>query len=532
MSFVEIQNLSYRYDNSDKVLNNVNLSINKGEIVLVLGKTGSGKSSLLKTIVGSIPNFYGGEIEGKVIIDNKDLNEMDHKERSSKVSIVFQSPETQLIMDKVHREVAFPLENLGVEEASIKRRVFEALKFMNLLPIAYKNVEELSGGEKQKVVISSALAMKTDILLLDEPTSQLDPQSSEELVYFIKKINEELNKTIVVVEQNNQGWFEMADKIIVMNKGKIDFCGTKEQLYAGNWEEFLPQYLRIAKRINYPQLGTRRQVSKWITSKITNSEKNQHVSEEKREKILTINKLNVRYDEKLVLKDISLDFEEGKIYSILGENGAGKSTLLKSIMNLIDYKGEIKYKNKKLSKLKVSEIAKSIGYVSQNPDDYISRSTVYEEVKFTLDNFNMIDEGKVDSILKKLDLLSLKDKNPRDLSGGEKERLAIASILVMDTDIVLLDEPTRGLDLNNKHKLINIFKELAKLNKTVIMITHDMDFASEISDEIILLMQGEVIDNGKYNNVLKEGIYYTSTVHKLTSNNNIFRVEELTQWIN
>ena len=130
--FIEIQNLSYKYDNSDKVLNNVNLSINKGEIILVLGKTGSGKSSLLKTIVGSIPNFYGGEIKGKVIIDNKDINEMTHKERSSKVSIVFQSPETQLIMDKVHREVAFPLENLGVEESSIKRRVFESLQFMNL----------------------------------------------------------------------------------------------------------------------------------------------------------------------------------------------------------------------------------------------------------------------------------------------------------------------------------------------------------------------------------------------------------------
>lgn len=532
MMFIEIQNLSYKYDNSDKVLNNVNLSINKGEIILVLGKTGSGKSSLLKTIVGSIPNFYGGEIKGKVIIDNKDINEMTHKERSSKVSIVFQSPETQLIMDKVHREVAFPLENLGVEESSIKRRVFESLQFMNLLPVAYKNVEELSGGEKQKVVISSALAMKTDILLLDEPTSQLDPQSSEELVYFIKKINEELNKTIVIVEQNNQGWFEIADKIIVMNHGKIDFCGTKEQLYLGDFDEFLPQYLRIAKSINYPRLGGKRQISQWITSKLINNEKNQYLEDENKEKVLTINKLIVKYDDKLVLKDISLNFEEGKIYSILGENGAGKSTLLKSIMNLVDYKGEIKYRNKKLSKLKVSEIARNIGYVSQNPDDYISKSTVYEEVKFTLDNFNMFDDTKIDNVLEKLDLLSLKDKNPRDLSGGEKERLAIASILVMDTDIILLDEPTRGLDLNNRYKLMNILKELAKLNKTIIMITHDMDFASEISDNIILLMQGEIIDSGKYSKVLKEGIYYTSTVHKLTSNNNIFRLEELKQWLN
>lgn len=548
MNYIEINKLSYSYGNeTKKSLENIELSINKGEILLVLGKSGSGKSTLVKCLSGSIPNFYGGVIEGNVSYNGKPLKNMEHRERAREISMVFQDPERQLVMDVVHREVAFSLENIGVEEGSIKRRVFEALQFLNLLPLAYKKVQELSGGEKQKVALASALCMNTNTIILDEPTSQLDPQSAEELVYLVKKINLEMGKTIIVVEQRVDKWFDIADEIVILDQGKLKFKGTKRDLYKQDIYEFLPQYLRIAKELKLSDINDFRQARKALGEYLpkeletnTKAEEKEGMlskiksfmeKKEKQESQLEIENLSVIYENHVALGNVSLRFDKGKLYTILGENGAGKSTLLKSIMKLVAYKGSIKILGRDTEKLNVSEIAKTVGYVSQNPNDYISKDTVYEEVKFTLDNFNITEYNRIDSVLESLNLLHLKDKNPRDLSGGEKQRLAIATVLVMQPEILLLDEPTRGLDYHNKEELGEILRSFVDSWKMVIMITHDVDFAAEYSDDLILLLNGEVIQKGPKASVLKEGIYYTSTVHKLADYKEIYTIDELKGWL-
>lgn len=547
MSYIEINKLSYSYGNENKKsLENIDLSINKSEIFLILGKSGSGKSTLVKCLSGSIPNFYGGIIEGSVTYNDKNLRDMPHSERAKEISMVFQDPERQLVMDVVHREVAFSLENIGVEEKNIKRRVFEALQFLNLLPLAYKKVEELSGGEKQKVALASALSMNTNTIILDEPTSQLDPQSAEELMYLVKKINLEMGKTIIIVEQRVDKWFDIADNIALLEQGKLKFMGNRNELYKENIYEFMPQYLRIAKELKLSEVNSFKEVRNALGGYLPKEVQLAKGKEEqsliskmksfigKKEKVqgdLDIENLFIKYDKYIALRDINLSFNKGNFYTILGENGAGKSTLLKSIMKLVSYEGKIKIAGKSTTDLTISEIAKTIGYVSQNPNDYISKDTVYDEVKFTLDNFKVTEYERIDSILQSLNLLDLKDKNPRDLSGGEKQRLAIATVLVMNPDILLLDEPTRGLDYCNKEDLGNMLRSFVDTGKIVIMVTHDVDFAAEYSDRLILLFNGEVVQQGEKASVLNEGIYYTSTVHKLVDYREIYTFSELKGWL-
>ena len=532
MGYIDVENLSYSYSIGGKnILSNVNLSIDKGDIVLIMGESGSGKSTLLRSLTGSIPHFYGGEISGRVLYEGKSLSDMTQRERASKIAMVFQSPESQIIMDKVHKEVAFSLENIAVPEATIRRRVFEALQFLKLLPLAYEDTEKLSGGEKHKVVLASVLAMKTDVIILDEPTSQLDPQSSEEFINLLKKINQELGKTIIIVEQKIDYIYDIADKIVILEKGSVEFIGSKKEFYNRGYEGFLPMYLKIARQFDFTDVSDIRDMRRQLELYLRDKKPTNRMlcnSDITREVVLEVSNMNVKIDNKIILKDINLEFKQGKIYSILGENGAGKSTLLKAIMNLVKYSGSIKFKDKKLYKLKPSQIAHNIGYVSQNPNDYISKDTVYDEVKFTLDNFGIEDVSKVDNILKELGIFNIRNKNPRDISEGEKERVAIASILIMDTEIILLDEPSKGLDYTSKKVLGYILKDLKEKGKTIIMVSHDIDYVAEYSDDIVLLLNGEIIDRGRTEDILREGIYYTSTVNRLC--NGAFTFKELCEY--
>ena len=537
MSYISLENINYSYPLSEnKNLKDINLTIEKGEIILITGKSGSGKSTLVRCITGTIPNFYGGEILGDVKINNKSLKDLNHRERAREITMVFQDPERQLIMNKVHREIAFSLENLGIKDEDIKRRVWETMRFFNISKLWDRDIENLSGGEKQKVAIASAVALKPNCIILDEPISQLDPQSAEEVMYFIKKINEELGITILIIEQRIDKWFEIADKILIMDKAKAIFYGNKKELYNKGLNEFLPTYLKVnkllKKDITLNIKNTRNIIENFKFSNLESKEikeKNFSIKKEKnsfwnklllkkQDKencLINVEKLFVKYNEKEVLTNINLNFKDKKFYTIIGENGAGKSTLLKALMNLIKFKGDIFLENKSIKNMSRKDIARIIGYVSQNPNDYISKDTVYEEIKFTLSNFGIEDENLIKDILKKLDIYHLKDKNPRDVSGGEKQRIAIASIMVMKPKIIMLDEPTRGLDNKTKEVLGKLLKTFKKEGSTIIMITHDIDFASEYSDEILLMFDGKLISKGSIKEVLKDGIYYTSTIHKL-----------------
>ncbi len=240
MEYIEIENLSYSYPlEGKKSLNNINLGLGRGEVLLVIGKSGSGKSTLAKSITGAVPHFYGGTISGGIIIDGVPLEEMNHSERAKTVTMVFQDPEKQLMMNKVHREIAFGLENIGVSESTIKRRVWEVMEFIGITDLAERDITTLSGGQKQKVAIASAVAYLPKCIIFDEPSSQLDVSAAESIVNLIRKINEELGITIIIIEQRVNKWFDIADKIAYMNEGKVNFYNSRHDFYKKSKEEVI-----------------------------------------------------------------------------------------------------------------------------------------------------------------------------------------------------------------------------------------------------------------------------------------------------
>lgn len=538
MAYIEIKNLNYWYPKTDKEsLKNVNLNLEKGEILLISGKSGSGKSTLAKAICGSVPNFYGGTIGGEILINGTNIGKISHSKRASEITMVFQDPERQLMMDKVHREIAFGLENIGAAEKQIKRRVFEALEFSNIMELAFRDIKTLSGGQKQRVAITSAIAYLPKCIILDEPTSQLDPASAEEVVNLVKKINAELGITIIVIDHRIDKWFEAANKIAIMERGELIFYGDKMKYYYGDnkeIEEFLPTIFKVSKALNFHEppksfRDLRLQINNSSFTGGSNNLQDTNIYNEQNEDIVKIKKFSCSYDKVEAVKSVNLTIKKGSFNCILGHNGAGKSTFLKALMGLIKYTGSIELAGNEIKKLKPYDIAKKIGYVSQNPNDYISKDTVYEELKFTLDNYGIKDEEKIEKTLKLLDLYKLKDRNPRDISGGEKQRTAIASILVLEPEIILLDEPTRGLNIGLKKNLGKLLKKLQEKNITIILVTHDIEFAAEFSDNFILMCNGEVTAKGNINEVLGNGIYYTTSVNKLfrDSIENIFLLDEI-----
>lgn len=545
MGCIEIKNLTYYYpkdkgeDNYNNIpaLKDVNLSLNKGDILLVIGKSGSGKSTLGKAIVGSVPHFYGGSIKGSITVDGENLEELEHHRRAEAVTMVFQDPEKQLMMNKVHREIAFGLENIGAEEKTIKRRVWEAMQFTNVLPLAYRDINTLSGGEKQKVAITSALSYLPKCIILDEPLSQLDPLAAEEIVSLIKKINEELGITIIIIEQRINPWFQAVDKIAFMEQGKLNFFESKEKFCSaciGDAVKFLPDYVKLFKLAEREYIPKNFKEARSFIDELYNetsliNSKTPMENELKSSKfhkshdkdlLINVDKLRSYYGERQAVKNISLKVNKGDFISIMGANGAGKSTFLKTLMGFQPYTGSIEIFGKEVKKTSIKELAGHLGYVSQNPNDYISKDTVFEELKFTMDNFQCFDEELLDSVLNDLDILSLKYKNPRDLSGGEKQRVAIASILVNTPEILILDEPTRGIDIHLKHRIGEMLKALQKSGVTIIVVTHDVEFSSLYSDKLILMFNGEVMCEGGASEVLSNGIYYTTCTHKLFRNKN------------
>lgn len=531
MSYITVENLNYFYPGEDKkALDNINLKIEKGAFVLVTGRSGSGKSTLARCITGSIPNFYGGRIGGTTQIDGRNINDIDNRERAKEITMVFQDPEKQLMANVVHREIAFGLENVGIEENKIKRRVWEALEFTNLLDLAYRKIDTLSGGEKQKVAVASALSYMPGCIILDEPTSQLDPASAGEIVSLLKKINDELSITVVVIEQRIEKWFSAADSVVIMDDGRIEYNGSKSELYGSDDDKllnFLPVSLRLSKRFGIEDMpGSFKDIRNNIAE--VEFEKNVQKVEAPGEALIEAKNVHCFYGNEEAVKGIDFCINKGDFIGLIGSNGAGKSTVMKSIMGLVKYKGSIKLSGREISKCKITEISKHIGYVSQNPNDYLSKDTVYEELKFTLDNMKIKDYSAIDETLKALGIYKLKDKNPRDLSGGERQRAAVASIMVLKPDILMLDEPTRGLDSDVKKSLGQMLKRLNENGMTIIMITHDMDFAGEFCRKFMLMFNGEVVSSGNAVDVLQDGIFYTTAVNKLLRgiSNDIFTFDD------
>lgn len=525
---IEFKDFSFYYPNCEiPSLDKINVMVDEGEFLVITGPSGGGKSTFLRSINGLIPNFYGGKISGEVLVKGKNVSKTPTNQMSESVGMVFQDPENQLVSNQVEREIAFGMENLCFPKEIMKKRIEESLDAVNISRLRDKTIHELSGGQKQKVAIASALATHPEVLLLDEPTSELDPGSAESVLNVIEKINDELGLTIILVEHRLERVIHHVDRMLMIDSGKILYDGSPRKLKSNNvkdWKVGMPPVTRLAlnfekEMINNGMPLTVKEARLSLKEVLTNP-KNK-VTWEKKESskkvTLSMDKVFFSYDgEKDVLKDISFNVFEGDMITLMGKNASGKTTLVKLMNGLIKpRKGKILLFGKKISDYPLEELIQKVGIVFQDPNLHLFNDTVQKEVEFVLRNLK-VDENlikkKTEGILKYFKIYQYKNSYPHDLSGGERQRVALASVLVSDPEILILDEPTRGMDYYLKRELISYLREKAK---TVIMITHDIETAAEFSNRVILLSEGKIISDGNKRDVLSKALLFSPQINRL-----------------
>lgn len=509
MAYIEIEHLKYRYPHTSFLaLDDISLEIEKGSFIGVIGSNGAGKSTFAQALIGLVPQFYKGAYGGHVVIDGLDAGKTPVEKMCCKVGLVFQNPFNQLsgAKDNVYEEVCFGMQNLGLDSDEMKRRADEALGLMGISEYSNHNPFDLSGGQMQRVAIASILVMKPDVLVLDEPTSQLDPEGSSEVF----KAVEDLAKsgiTVVMVEQKVEYLARYSDKILLLDKGRVMAFDTPEKvLSSGEMEKcgvLAPVFTRIAE-----QLGFRSSCGYPVKIEDAVSLMQGMVRFESKKKntsslsdvLLKIDGLSFSYTGKAeVIRNVSLSFDN-RATAIIGQNGAGKTTLAKLIKGLLKPgDGRISILGEDTSTKTVAQLASKVGYVFQNPDDQIFKHTVRDEMLFGPLNIGMDKKKAEERINEELSFISLLDKideNPYDLDLHERKMIALASVLVMDTKVVIFDEPTIAQDDRGKRLIASIIERLERKGCLVISILHDMDLVARCFSRVVVMAGGHVVADG------------------------------------
>lgn len=524
--------MTYYYPESEQpALREVNLAVAEGEFLLVAGGSGSGKSSLARALAGLIPDFYGGKIGGRALFKGEDIRALDRRGLAGEVGIVFQDPEKQLVMTGVEAEIAFGLENIGLSQQEMFRRVAEVMSFLGLSPLKKEFTANLSGGQKQKLALASVLAMQPRALILDEPTSQLDPAAAEELFNLVKRLNEEMNLTIILIEQRLERCFHLVDRVAVMEGGRIVREGPPGEVAAWQVKKeipFVPPVAALFAHLDFTAVPLtvkegRRLLKKYFYPR----EGRKPVLPSGRQKgpagaagerpVVEVKNLWFTYPNgREALRGINLSVGAGEFVAVLGENAAGKTTLLKHLAGLLKPgRGKAQVKGNDTGQTLPQQLARLVGYLSQNPNDYLFQDTVEKELKFTLANLGLPEEGRVDRLLERLGLARYRQVNPRDLSSGERQRVALASVLVAGPQLLVLDEPTRGIDYQLKEKLGKLLQELALEGVAVVLVTHDVEFAAEFAGRVVMIFDGQVACDGPKHTVLADSMFYAPQVCRL-----------------
>ena len=549
---IKIRDLTFYYgDASRPALQDVNLDIEDGEFVLVTGPSGCGKTSLCRCLNGLIPHFYGGEIAGGLEVQGLDVMRHTTRELATRVGMVFQDPENQLVSMDVQREVAFGLENLAFPRDVMAKRVEEALDTLGISGLRHRQVHELSGGEKQKVVISSVLALHPDVLVLDEPTSELDPKGAEDVLSIVRRLNDELGITVILVEHRLDRVVHLVDRMIVMDEGKIIADGNPRAVLSnGDITSIgagVPPIVRIVQRLrdngvnvdNIPlTVKEGRAMLKDIFMGARGSTLSQAESADNGRPVIEIDKLWHAYPEGITaLKNVNLRICEGEFVAVMGRNASGKTTLVKHINGLLQpTKGKVIVSGIDTRRATIAQLSQKVGFIFQNPNDHIFADTVEEEIAFILKNLGF-DSGeiaaRIDEMLEMFALKEFRRQYPRSLSGGERQRVAMASVLVARPRVLILDEPTRGMDYRLKSELMRFLNGYREKGNTVVLVTHDVETVAEHADRVVLLSEGGVVVDGNKRDVLSRALFFSPQINRLVQAfekygvpNNILTVDE------
>ena len=505
MDAVTVSGLGYRYPRRDRpALANVDLRVEQGELVLLLGDSGSGKSTLLRAMLGLVPHFHGGELRGRVVTAGLDTRDHRPGEIARSAGLVFQDPEAQMVMRTALREAGFGLENLGWPAADIAARAQEALMVTGASALAARPADQLSGGEQQRLAIAAVISMGQRLLLLDEPTSQLDPVAAEELLGLVVRVNRDRGTTVILAEHRTGRIFEEADRVVVMDAGQITIDAppaeaARQLRNSAPW--LLPPVSQAFVRAGRDELPLTVREAR-AAAGITVPPGAVAVPAPTTP-LATITAATKSHGKIPALRGASTGFGGGQTTVLMGENGAGKTTLALAACGLLE--------------LDAGTVAVDgrAGYVSQNPSHYLLHSAVADEVAYGLRNLGVSGaelDRRVGAELERFDLADRGADHPRDLSSGERQRLAIASVASMRPRLLVLDEPTRGVDGLRKLALADLIRGLSEDGTAVVVVTHDMDFAAEVADTVTTMAAGAVLHDRGPRSLLASRLFFVSQV--------------------
>ena len=528
MAHFQIKDLSFSYPTAKgkESLHSISLSIEKGEYIVLCGKSGSGKTTLLRQLKSVLAPH--GKRSGEILFNGVSLDKVSQRDQSSKIGYVMQNPDDQIVTDKVWHELAFGLESLGCDQKTMRARVAEMACYFGIQDWFHRDVANLSGGQKQLLNLASIMAMQPEVLILDEPTSQLDPIAASDFLNTVRKINIELGTTVIITEHRLEDIFPYADRAIVMDGGKVIADDTPRNIGRLLWEQKNDMFAAMPTpvRVFYGADGqgdcplTVREGRNWLSKTFpvapkVNALPVQPLAEEIDDPALSLKELWFRYekDSPDVLRGVSAEVPKGSLYAIVGGNGAGKSTTLKAVCGICrPYRGKVKVFGKPIEKYKAAELfGGCLAMLPQDPKSLFVKKTVREDLAEMTKNEKMIAE-----VAAVCEIEALLDSHPYDLSGGEQQRSALAKVLLTNPKLLLLDEPTKGIDSFFKEKLAAILCKLKSQGITIVMVSHDVEFCARYADMVSMFFDGQILTTDAPRRFFGNNSFYTTAANRMS----------------
>ncbi|MGN0999000.1 MAG: ABC transporter ATP-binding protein [Faecousia sp.] len=527
MAHFEIKNLSFSYPaaKGKKSLEDVNLSIEKGEYVVFCGKSGSGKTTLLRHLKSVLAPH--GKRSGEILFNGLPLHQVSQRDQSARIGFVMQNPDDQIVTDKVWHELAFGLESLGCDQKTMRARVAEMACYFGIQDWFHRDVANLSGGQKQLLNLASIMAMQPEVLILDEPTSQLDPIAASDFLNTVRKINLELGTTILITEHRLEDIFPYADRAIVMDSGRVIGDDTPRNIGKLLWNQKndLFSAMPTPVRVFYGAGGqgecplTVREGRNWLSNLFIDPPKVNALPdqplEEVENSVLSLKELWFRYekDSPDILRGVSAEVPEGSLYAIVGGNGAGKSTTLKAICGICKpYRGKVKIFGKPIEKYKSGELfGGCLAMLPQDPKSLFVKKTVREDLAEMTG-----DAAAIAAAADTCRITALLDSHPYDLSGGEQQRAALAKVLLTNPRLLLLDEPTKGIDSFFKETFAGILAQLKSRGITIVMVSHDVEFCAKYADRVSMFFDGQILTTDTPRRFFGNNSFYTTAANRMS----------------